>query len=350
MSTTVGAVGTVAGSVPGLAGSTASELVGSAVPALVGPPTPALVGSVSATDALAWIAIGAFVIALALDWRGTPDPARYVGAAAWILFGVFWLTMVPYYYYDARSPLQTVLSILALPLCVYTGYLLFRGRDSLLLLSKAVAIMGIIYLPAETIPFVRRWLIETTAVQAHWGMELFGHSPGINEGANGYQSRFDFDPDETVTGRTTYIVMACTGLGSMAIFGGLIAAVRAPLRRKLAGVALAVGIIWFLNLVRNVFIGIASPYGWFQQEPLVYVVTTYMGEPAARTSFIVAHNFIAQTLSIVALIAITYLVIRVVPEVLVVLEEALYVLTGSEYELEAAFAPSPEPRADGGEK
>ncbi|WIV66863.1 archaeosortase A [Natrialbaceae archaeon AArc-T1-2] len=332
--------------VPSAVGLTSAGLSALLGPESIGP-TAAFVGSVSATDALAWLAIGAFVLALALEWRDVPDLPRYVGAAAWLAFGVFWLTMVPYYYYDARSPLQTILALAALPLCAYTGYLLVGGRDSLFLLTKAVALMGIIYLPAETIPFVRQWLIETVAAQTHWGMELFGHSPGLNEGANGYRSRFDFDPDETVTGRTTYIVMACTGIGSISIFGGLVAAVRAPLRRKLTAFVLAVGIIWILNLARNVFIGLASPWGWFQYEPLIYVVTTYMGEPASRTSFLVAHNFIAQSLSIVALVAITYLVVRIVPEVFEILEDVLFVLTGSEYDLEAALSGEPT-RADGG--
>lgn len=289
-------------------------------------------GALSPTDALAWIAIAAFVLALGLAWAGVDGLPRYVAAGAWVLFGAFWLAMVPYYYGEARSPLQTILAVAALPLCAYTGYLLTQGRESLLLLTKAVAIMGIIYLPAETIPVVRRWLIETTATQTHWGMELFGYSPGINEGANGYESRFDFDPDETVTGRTSYIVMACTGLGSMAIFAGLIAAVRAPLHRKVSGIAVAVGVIWFLNLVRNVFIALASPYGWFQYDSLIYL-TALMGEPENRTSFLVAHNGISQVLSIVALVAIAYLVIKIVPEVLVVLEEVLYVLAGTEYDL-----------------
>ena len=308
-------------------------------------PSVAVVNGLSPTDALAWVAIGTFVLAFTLEWRQVPDAARHVAAVAWVLFGIFWITMAPYYYYDAQSPLQTVLSIAALPLCLYTGYLLYAGRQSLLLLSKAVALMGLIYLPAETIPFVRQWLIETTAAQTHWGMELLGHSPGINEGPNGYQSRFNFDSDETVTGRTTYIVMACTGIGSISIFGGLIAAVKAPLRRKATAFVIAVGIIWILNLFRNVFIGLASPWGWFQYEPLIYIVTTYMGAPESRTSFLVAHNFIAQTLSIFALIGITYIVIRILPEVLEILEDVLFVLTGNEYDLESAVGT--QVRADG---
>ncbi|WP_049922877.1 archaeosortase A [Halopiger djelfimassiliensis] len=299
------------------------------------------------TDALAWIAIGAFFLALVLQWRGAIDPARYLAAAAWVVFGVFWLTMVPYYYYDVQSPIETLLALAALPLCTYTGYLLYRGRESLLLLSKAVACMGLIYLPAETIPFVRTWLIETTAAQTHYGMELLGYSPGLEVGSNGYESKFAFDPNETVTGRTTYIVLACTGIGSMAIFGGLIAAVKAPIRRKLTAFALSIGIIWFLNLVRNVFIGLASPWGWFQQDRLVWFMTTYMGAEANRVSFLVAHNYVAQSLSIVALVGITYLVVKILPEVLAPLEDVLFILTGTEYDLFEALGKE-EVRADGG--
>ncbi|AFZ72140.1 archaeosortase A [Natronobacterium gregoryi] len=297
------------------------------------PHVPAIVGGIGLTDVLAWVSIGAFFAAFLLHWQSGPDAARRIGAVAWLLFGVFWLTMVPYYYYDVQSPLQTVLALAALPLCAYTGYLLFAGRQSLLLLTKAVGIMGLIYLPAETIPFVRAWLIETTAAQTHYGMELLGHSPGLSEGVNGYESRFDFDPNETVTGRTTYIVMACTGLGSMAIFGGLIASVTAPLKRKAAAFALSIGVIWALNLTRNVFIGLASPWGWFQQDWIVSFMTTYLGAEADRVSYLVAHNYVSQSLSVVALIGITYLVVRILPEVLAPLEEVLYVLSGNEYDL-----------------
>lgn len=323
----------------------ALETVAGLEPVVSGPLGPAVLGS-QPIDALAWIAIAAFVAALLVRWRGAAGPARSLGAVAWVAFGTYWLSMVPHYYYDIQSPLQTILALAALPLCVYAGYLLFGGRDSLFVLTKAVAIMGLIYLPAETIPVVRQWLIETSAIHTHSGMELLGYSPGLNEGVNGYESRFNFDSDETVTGRTTYIVMACTGLGSMAIFGGLIASVTAPLKRKAAAFALAISVIWFLNLVRNVFIGLATPWGWFQQDWLVSFMTTYMGAEANRVSYLVAHNYISQLLSVVALVGITFLVIKILPEVLRPLEEVLFVLTGTEYDLEHALGD--DVRVDGG--
>lgn len=305
--------------------------------------------SLAVSDALGWIVIGTFVLAAVLEWRGVLGLARYVAAAGWALFGAFWLWVAPHFFYGVQSPLETALSLAAVPLCVYTGYLLLSGRNSLFVLSRAVAFMGVIYLPVETIPFARAWLIETTAAQTHFVMDLVAEAPPLVEGSNGYVSKFGFDPDETATGRTTYIVLACTGIGSMSIFGGLIAAVAAPLRRKVAGFALAVGVIWILNLFRNVFVGLATPHGWFQYGPLVHVTTTYMGATPERTSFLASHTYIAQPLSVIALIGITYLVIKIVPEVMDPLEEALFVVTGTEYDLAAALegAPDPDAAADG---
>ncbi|WP_425492200.1 archaeosortase A [Halovivax limisalsi] len=293
-------------------------------------------------DLLAWLSIATFVAAIGLHWRDRIEVARYVAAAGSALFGLYWLAMVPYFWGEVNSPLETLLALAALPLCLYAAYLLLSGRDSMFVLVRAVAVMGIIYLPAETIPVAREWLIETTAYQTHVAMDLVAESPGLETGSNGYESRLAFDPEATATGRTTYIVLSCTGLGSMAIFTGLIASVTAPWRRKLAGIAAAVSIIWFLNLVRNVFIGLATPHGWFQQGPFVYMATEWMGSVPERASFLASHNVIAQPASVVALVGIAFVVIRFVPEVFDPLEEVLFVLTGDEYDLAEAFGTATE--------
>ena len=304
------------------------------------PVTDALAWLSGYSDPLAWLVVALFV-AVALLEPYDRDLARRLGAATWTVFGVFWLAVFPVFLFEMRSGIEGVLSLAAVPLSVYVGYLLLSGRDSLFVLTRAGAIMGAIYLPFETIPVVRQWLIETTAYQAHIAMDLVAESPGLETGGNGYHSRFAFDPESTATGRTTYIILACTGLGSMAIFGGLIASVRAPLRRKVAGIVASVGVIWFLNLIRNVFIALATPHGWFQQDVFVYLATEWMGTTVDRTSFLISHNLIFQPLSIVALIAITYIVIKIVPEVLEPLEEVLFILTGSEYDLAAALGTEP---------
>jgi archaeosortase A (PGF-CTERM-specific) len=306
--------------------------------------TPLLIDALASFDPtrwFVWVAIGAFLLTATLELTGRRNLARYVGSGAWVLFGVFWLTMFPYFYLEVQSPIEAVLSLAALPLCVYTGYLLFEGRDSLLVLSRAVALMGLIYLPAQTIPVVKATLIESVAAQSHFGMELLGYSPGLEEGANGYNSRFGFE------GYSTYIILSCTGIGSISIFGGAIAAVRAPIRRKLKAAALAIGVIWILNLARNVFVGLAAPLGWFDY-PLFHSITGALAGEGMRTSFYISHHLIAQTLSVIALVGITLLVVRVLPELYAVLDELLFVLTGTEYDLQSEFGQSPA-RADGGD-
>jgi len=131
------------------------------------------------------------------------------------------------------------------------------------------------------------------------------------------------------------IMMACTGVGSMAIFGGLIGAVRAPLARKVKALAVAVGIIWLLNIARNVFIAYSFGYQRLQVFP-EFVMSTF-GVNRVEVSYIVADRILAQFLSVIALVAITYIVIRLLPEVLVIVDEALYVLTGTEYDLQSAL-------------
>lgn len=277
-----------------------------------------------------------FLFAVGLSIADRKTGAQYVGAAAWGLFGLFWFSMFPYFYFDFQSPLESVLSLAAVPLCFLAGYHLFQGRLALLSLSKAVAIMGLIYLPAMMYEPLTRWLIETVTVQSHAGMEFVGYSPGIEEGRNGYQSRFAFE------GYSTYIVLACTGIGSMAIFGGLVAASRASLRRKVLGIGLAVSIIWILNIGRNVFVGLAAPLGWFDY-PVFETVTVLLAGEGMRTSFFVAHHLISQTLAVVALVGIALIVIRVVPEVLEILDEALFVVTGSEFDLAELFDETQAP-------
>lgn len=291
------------------------------------------------SDPLAWIAIGGFLLAILAEFSNRKRIAIRLASGAWVAFGAFWFSMFPYYYFDFQSPLESVLSLAAVPLCVYAGYLLFRGRESLLLLSRAVGIMGLIYLPFMLYEPLAQWLIEVVAVQSHMGMELVGYSPGIEEGLNGYQSRFAFE------GYSTYIVLACTGIGSIAIFGGLIAATTATWVRKITAIGLAVGIIWVLNLIRNVFVGLAAPLGWFDY-PLFDSLTVLVTGGGTRTSFFIAHHVIAQSLAVVALIGIALIVIKIVPEVLEILEEGLFVATGTEWGLADLFE-STRVRADG---
>jgi len=284
------------------------------------------------TDAVGWFVIAAFLAAWALESQGRIG--RAVGAGAWGAFGVFWLLLVPRFAFAMRSPIEGALAVLAVPACAYAGYLLWSGRDSLFTLTRAVAVMGLIYLPFETIAILRETAVETVAGQTYAVITWLGYDVALTEGPNGYLSGLEF----TEGGHTyaTHIVLACTGLGSMTIFAGLIAALEAPLVRKLQAAAAAVGVIYVLNIVRNVFIAVAFGDQWFQV--FVAEISALVGyTDPGLVSYFIADRVIAQSMSVVALVAIAFLVARIVPEILDLLEEAVYVLTNTEIDLGTAL-------------
>jgi len=312
------------------------------------------------SDGLAWVVIGLFVLAGGVEWYGRRsdvdlmDTARVIAVAAWVGFGVFWLNLFPAFAFEHQSYVEGILSLVAFPACLYVAKLLYEGRDTLFVLSRAVAVMGLIYLPFETIPaFIvggttfpapRQFLIEFVTTLTGGIITLFGYSPALIESPEGYMATYQWILDDGHRYNVS-IVLACTGLGSIAIFGGLIGAVRAPLGRKLRGLAVAVPIIFVLNVFRTAFISIVSGNQLMQWFP--EVVLFMFGETNVyRVSFLVSDRIISQLLAVVALIGITYLVARQLPELLTVLEDILYVITGEEHDLQDALDLPREPAVE----
>lgn len=282
-------------------------------------------------DAFAWLSVALFVLVAVLETTDRREWARRVGGVTWAVFGFFWLTLVHYYVFEQRSLVEGVLSIAALPACIYVGYLLYRGRDSLFVLSRSVAFMGVIFLPFDSIPVLRQWMIETVTLHTHWLMGAFGYEPVLSEGPLfGYRSQFEFVTDGHRY--ITYIEIVCSGIGSIAIFGGLAAAVKAPLRRKLKALAIVVPVIYVLNILRNAFIAVAFGKQWMQFfVPQVMSAVGY--DDPGMVSFFLADRVISQGLSVVVLVALALVVARMLPELFVVVDDVLYVFTGREWDL-----------------
>ncbi len=302
-----------------------------------------------------WLVILTFIAGTGLEYRNR-ELARRVHVAAWLLFAGYFASMVPYFIFEQKSVVEGLATTIAVPLSVAVGYHLSRGRDSLFVLSRAVALTGLIYQPAVAIPFVRQTLIEVVTDQTAWLLTLLGRTPEVVDGlyVDGlriaektypYESTFVFrGTDRPIT---YTIAMACTGIGSMAVFVGLIGAVTAPWRRKVRALAVSIPVIFALNLVRNVFISIGFGEQQFHVAPGIVMPLFGLSEPL-MVSYIVADRIIAQGLSVVALVVITWLVVRELPEVLVVVEDGLFVLTGREYDLTAALGVSEaEPAVSG---
>lgn len=310
------------------------------------------------TEPMGWFIVAAFLGAAVIE-RYRERLARRIAAVAWLVFGVFWFLLIPHFLLGypigtpedtnfQRSVIQGVLVVIAVPACAYAGYLVATERPSLMTLSRAVGIMGAIYLPFTTIATMEASLIEIVTRHTEVFITLVGFETTVMANDAGVYNRFVFETDgETYA---TQLVLMCTGIGSIAIFGGLIAAVRAPIRRKVMALSVAIGVIWVLNVFRNAFIALSYGNQWFQHDAIVGPVLWMFGEShPALVSFLVADRILSQTLAVVALIGVTLLIVRWVPELIPIVEDALYVLTNTEFDLEEAFAPELEViRADGG--
>jgi len=301
----------------------------------------------SVTDPLAWVLVALFGGG-ALAERRFPAAARYAIGGAWALFAAFWLLLVPHFFLVQNSFVEAGLALVGVPACLYAGYLLVDGRESLFVLSRAVAVMGLIYLPAETLPLVRQVLVEHVARQTELLMGLLGYDPTLRPigpgrpAYEGFTAAFHFetaDPDHD--GIVYNIVMACTALGSMAIFAGCIAAVRAPLRRKLRALAVAIPVIYVLNVIRTTFIGLAFGHQWFDGAYAPYLMRLFGESDPYMVSHVVAEGIISQLLSVVALVAIAWFVMRELPELLVIVDDVAYMVTGEERDTAAELGLLP---------
>lgn len=290
------------------------------------------------TDGLAWLVVGPFVTGAVAE-RFDRQSARYLLASAWVVFATFWAVLTPHFAFEMHSIVEGTGSLLAVPASLYMAYLVYAGRDGLFVLSRAVAVMGLLYLPFAAIHPLREFLVELVSLQLHLVLGTLGYHPEFTVAQeNGFRSAFVFTD---ASGHTyyTYLVLACTGIGSMSVMSGLVAAVEAPLRRKLSVIAVLLPTIWVLNLVRNVFIAVGFGKQWFQF--FVEPITGLVGYTDPRmVSFFIADRVLAQSLSVVVLIGLVWLVARALPELLVLVEEVLYVFTNTRYDLERTIPRS----------
>ncbi|QGA82330.1 archaeosortase A [Halomicrobium sp. LC1Hm] len=295
---------------------------------------------------LSWLLVISFlatgVLAAHTDAR---ERARQLGALTWGVFGLFWLVLVPHFVLVQKSIVEGIGSIAAVPLSLYVGYLLWNGRDSLFTLSKAIGYMGLLYLPFTYLPLLesnplRKWMIEVVAAQTGTLLSLIGVEPELVRGTSvlsevpssdySYLSTFYFPGNERPI--TYTIIVACTGVGSISILAGAILAVEAPLGRKARALAVSVPVIYGLNLVRNVFI--ATMFGQQRMQWFVGTITGLFGTADEQmVSYYIADRLLAQFGSVIALVGITWLVVKVLPEILSLVDDVAYLVTGTEYDL-----------------
>jgi len=244
-------------------------------------------------------ALGMLILAVAI-------PSRYrhkslIAGMGWIIFSIHWFTQ-PFYYFKINDYFNIVTTILAGLLCVFFAIYFLRNRGTetehvkhLYRATSAAAIGGMIYFFFAEIPSLNHWLIMNVVDQTEWLLHSIGFQP----------LRLEWNT-LSLNSRQVEIILACTAIESIALFMGVtLACIDASPRRVALAFLASVPVIYLLNLVRNTFVIIAYGFTWF-------------GSPAE--SFYIAHAVIAKIGSTIALFAIAYVVLTILPELLYMID------------------------------
>jgi len=218
-----------------------------------------------------------------------------IAVLGWVAFGFFWLGQ-PGHYLDLEDYFNAALVLVAGLLSLYMAWIvLHKGSSSQACswASYAASICGIVYFPFAEIGPLRTALIGFTTLITAETLQFFS-IPVTMESWNIL----------ALDGRSVEIILACTAIESIALFAGVILSVQAPLGRRLTALAFSVIAIYGLNIIRNGFVLMAYGWDWFGGD-----------------SFDIAHNIVAKAGSVIALLAISYFVFLLLPELLSVIDE-----------------------------
>ncbi|MFB6202094.1 MAG: archaeosortase A [Halorhabdus sp.] len=308
--------------------------------------------------AIAWLVLAVFLAGTIAERYDERLGVR-IYAVGWVVLSGYWLAYVHYFVFAQKSITESAGVIIGIPISLFVAYLLLTGRHRLVVISRAVTFAWLFFLPLSALAFVRRPLIEMTTTHTEFVLSLLGDNYRLGDWYPALPAGLELPGGSTLHGRSplpskhfpyrntflyapdghpvTYTIrLACTGIGSMAIFVGLIGAVRGSLRQKATALATAIGVIYVLNIARNVFIAHTLGTQRLHVFPDL-IMTLFSSDDPYMVSYVVGDRIISQFGSVIALVVITWLVVRWVPDVLRVVEEGLYLVTRREYDLKTAL-------------
>ncbi|MGA9188332.1 MAG: archaeosortase A [Methanosarcina sp.] len=263
-------------------------------------------------ESVLWLAVGLMVASSIVP--STFRVRKLVGGIGWGVFSIHW-SYQPLHYLKVLDYANVFLTIAVALLCLLVAYIMFReyregplriknnrevlhskfsaqgegdSLDITSMLTSASALGALVYFPFANFSSLNTWIIGRVASQIIWVLQYF-EIPAYLKAWNMI----------TLNGYTVEIILACTAIESIALFMGLIGAVRAPLNRLATAFIVSVPVIYVLNLIRDIFVVVAYGEQWFGAD-----------------SFVIAHNYIAKAGSGIALFAISYLVLLTLPELL----------------------------------
>jgi archaeosortase A len=222
--------------------------------------------------------------------------SKYAAILGWTSIILFLFAELPAYF-SQNNFMYPLMAALSVPFLVITVQYLLRDDERVLQLSRAAAVAFILYAPFEYIPLLGDALISLVVGQIVWLCHLLNFPVTLDAWNIIIYNSFRVE-----------IILGCTGIQSIAIMLGVAAAVPTTIRQKVLAFLIIAPTIYFLNLLRNVFVIMAYTQQWFPYYPDI----ASNGE-LGYESFFWAHNVIAELLALVCLVVIAYGLFVIIP-------------------------------------
>ncbi len=242
---------------------------------------------------LIYAAAALFALFLALR---TPY-SLYCAAGGWIAVILSIIADLPQYILIENNFMYPLFGILGIPFLAMTVPELIKGNQLTIYLSKGAAIAFLIYIPFGFFTPAGDWLIAVVTSQVAFILDMLGFEA----------TRASWNMIEN-NGFRVEIIMACTGIQSIAIMLGLAYCVPSDIKQKLFAFLAIVPTIYILNLFRNAFVIMAYTGQWFQVLPEIASNGEFGYE-----SFFWAHNVMAELGALVFLIFLALVLFKMNP-------------------------------------
>jgi archaeosortase A (PGF-CTERM-specific) len=231
---------------------------------------------------------------------------KYCAMVGWFGIIAYLFTQLPHYIAE-NNFLYPMIGVLSIPFFLLTVRLLMKEEPVSFGLTRAAAVAWLIFAPFAYIEPLGTWLIGTVTADVFWILGSLGFPAVLSAWNMILHDHFQVE-----------IIMACTGIQSIAIMLGITGAVKTTLRQKIYAILLVVPVIYSLNVLRNVFVVMAYTDQWFPYLPEI----ASNGE-IGYESFFWAHNVICELLALIALVAIAYGLFLLIPQLGIFADDAI---------------------------
>ena len=191
-----------------------------------------------------WLAVGLMVTSSAVP--RTLRIRKLVGGIGWCTFSIYW-SYQPFHYLKVLDYVNVLLSIVVTLFCIFVAFIMFHEyregplrvlnngdilhskfstldivdfRNVTSMLTSACALGALVYFPFANFTYLNTWIIGGVTSQVVCILQYLD--------IPAYMKDWNMI---TLNGHTVEIILACTAIESIALFMGLIGAVRAPLSR-----------------------------------------------------------------------------------------------------------------------